>query len=123
MKLSLARLCLDCEDVHGESCCPVCGSEAFAYLTRWIAAREPRPPGSDAPAERGGAGGGRARALPRSGDRRPADPVEPPPRVEAYRQLLVADAVGPKAARLLRQGAVGLAAVSLVRWAWRKYLK
>ncbi|PYR46091.1 MAG: hypothetical protein DMF89_23010 [Acidobacteria bacterium] len=32
----------------------------------------------------------------------------------------VADALGPKAARLLRRGAVGLAAVSLARWIWRQ---
>lgn len=40
MQLRDARLCLDCEEVHGEAMCPVCGSETFAYLSRWVPAPE-----------------------------------------------------------------------------------
>jgi len=36
MQLRLARLCLDCEEVHDAQACPLCASEAFAYLTRWV---------------------------------------------------------------------------------------
>jgi hypothetical protein len=46
MKLRDARLCLDCDDVHQEATCPVCGSESFAFLSRWV----PVPEGTRAPA-------------------------------------------------------------------------
>ena len=36
MQLRSARLCLDCEELHEEPQCPVCASEAFVYVTRWI---------------------------------------------------------------------------------------
>ena len=42
MQLRMARLCLDCEEVHAAQQCPVCASETFAYLTRWVAAPERR---------------------------------------------------------------------------------
>jgi hypothetical protein len=45
MELRTAKLCLDCEEVHAEQMCPVCASESFAYLTRWI-------PIADRPQER-----------------------------------------------------------------------
>jgi hypothetical protein len=38
-----------------------------------------------------------------------------------YRRLIVADAMRPKAYRLLKRGAVGLMVVSLARWAWRQH--
>jgi hypothetical protein len=37
MQLNVARLCLDCEEIHDDAQrCPVCASETFAYLTRWV---------------------------------------------------------------------------------------
>jgi hypothetical protein len=36
MQLNVARVCLDCEEVHDAQECPVCASEVFAYLTRWV---------------------------------------------------------------------------------------
>ena len=42
MQLRVARLCLDCEDVHDGQQCPVCASETFVYLTRWVPAPERR---------------------------------------------------------------------------------
>jgi hypothetical protein len=51
MQLRIARLCLDCDEVHGERECPVCASERFAFLTRWVPAEERRrqPRASPAP--------------------------------------------------------------------------
>ena len=53
MQLRVARLCLDCEDVHDGQQCPVCASESFAYLSRWVPTPErrsqPRPQGAGEP--------------------------------------------------------------------------
>jgi hypothetical protein len=46
-------LCLDCEEIHEAQMCPVCASESFAYLIRWVPADERRA-------------GSRARTQPRS---------------------------------------------------------
>jgi hypothetical protein len=80
MQLRGARLCLDCEELHTEDRCPVCASDAFAFLTRWIPASERR-----------------ARRRP---PERPSAPAAP---------------IG----RLVKGGAVGIAAVALGRWLWR----
>jgi hypothetical protein len=45
MQLRNARLCLDCEELHGSQQCPVCASESFAFLTRWIPVDERRQQG------------------------------------------------------------------------------
>jgi hypothetical protein len=42
MQLRSARLCLDCEELHEEPQCPICASEAFVFLTRWIPVDERR---------------------------------------------------------------------------------
>jgi hypothetical protein len=42
MQLRKARLCLDCEELHDSEQCPICASEAFAFLTRWIPVDERR---------------------------------------------------------------------------------
>lgn len=42
MQLRHARLCLNCEEVHSASHCPVCTSESFAYVSRWIPPDERR---------------------------------------------------------------------------------
>jgi hypothetical protein len=94
MKLSESRLCLDCEEIHQDQRCPVCGSDAFTFLSRWIGT---------------------------TAEGRPAVPATKPkpPEVAVYRRLIVADAVRPKAMRLLKQGSIGLAILSLARWGWR----
>jgi hypothetical protein len=92
MKLSTARLCLDCEEVHDAQVCPVCASETFSYLSRWIPIPEPR--------------------IQR--------PREAAPQVEVYRQLIDADNPPPsRRGRLLKQGAIGLTAVGVFGWLWR----
>jgi len=42
MQLRNARLCLDCEELHEEQQCPICASESFAFLARWIPVDERR---------------------------------------------------------------------------------
>ena len=44
MHLREARLCLDCEELHDQPECPVCLSESFAFVTRWLPPRDRRPP-------------------------------------------------------------------------------
>ena len=46
MQLNVARLCLDCGEIHDAQRCPVCASDTFAYLTKWVPCLEPpnRPP-------------------------------------------------------------------------------
>jgi hypothetical protein len=49
MQLRVARLCLDCEEIHTARTCPRCTSETFAPISRWVPAPErrerPRPEG------------------------------------------------------------------------------
>jgi hypothetical protein len=42
MQLRTARLCLDCEELHTSNECPICASESYAFLTRWIPVNERR---------------------------------------------------------------------------------
>lgn len=42
MQLRVARLCLDCENLHVESSCPVCASDRFAHLSTWLPSEERR---------------------------------------------------------------------------------
>ena len=42
MQLRKARLCIDCEELHDQWQCPVCASETFAFITRWMPAPERR---------------------------------------------------------------------------------
>ena len=52
MQLRVARLCLDCEEIHAARTCPRCTSESFALISRWVPAPErrsrPRPDTTDA---------------------------------------------------------------------------
>jgi hypothetical protein len=92
MQLHMARLCLDCQEVHEAGACPICGSESFAYITRWIPAPE--------------------RRLAARPERASND-------VETYRQLLAADAASPKTHQWLKRGAVVAAAVTVAGWLFR----
>jgi hypothetical protein len=42
MQLRVARLCLDCEEIHDDQRCPVCASETFAFISRWVPVPERR---------------------------------------------------------------------------------
>jgi hypothetical protein len=36
VQLPSARLCLNCEEIHDAQTCPMCASETFVYLARWV---------------------------------------------------------------------------------------
>jgi hypothetical protein len=92
MQLHAARLCLDCQEIHEDQMCPVCSSETFAYISRWVPAPERRV---------------QARA-------------EPVNDVETYRQLLSGERPQPTALRWLRRGAFGAAAIGAAAYAWKR---
>jgi hypothetical protein len=107
MRLMNARLCLDCEEVHEEQHCPICSSESFAFLTRWVT------PSDTVTAE----------ATPRA--TRPPDPIDRREQldrreqVDAYRQILNPSLASPKRGRLVARGALGLALLGVARMVWR----
>ena len=41
MQLTTARLCMNCDEVHDAQACPVCVSETFVYMTRWVPRSQP----------------------------------------------------------------------------------
>src|SRR5689334_21716991 len=90
MQLHSARLCLDCNEVHDEQDCPVCGAEAFAYLSRWV----PSP-------------------VRRVGTRPTTSPE-----AEIYRELVAPDA--PRRGRLIKRSALGITTLALAGWVWRR---
>jgi hypothetical protein len=108
MQLRLARLCLDCEEVHDANVCPVCASETFAYMTRWIPAPERRV---------------RPRATP---DEDPDDTVRvvarpaTPEDTVRMRPARTAPSAPPPGLGLLKKGVVGLTAIGLAGWLFRK---
>ena len=104
MKLVNARLCLDCEEVHDEQHCPICGSESFAFMTRWVTpadtvaeppAQQPHPP----------EGVERRKQLARR------------EQVDAYRQIL--NPAPARRGRMVAGGALGLALIGVARMLWR----
>jgi hypothetical protein len=94
MRLRDARLCLDCEEIHQDEICPICGSESFAYISRWVPVPDP--------------------------DRAPR-PASSAPEAEVYRQLLGKETPAQKSQkrRGFKGGLLGLTALGLAGWAWR----
>jgi hypothetical protein len=90
MQLHVARLCLDCNEVHDTNECPRCGSESFAYLSRWVPAPERR-----------------VAARPTSS-----------PEADVYRELI--EPSTRTRGRLLRRGALGISALAVAGWLLRK---
>jgi hypothetical protein len=85
MQLRMARLCLDCEEVHDEYRCPVCASDHFTYLTRWVPAPERR--------------------------QQPRAPAPPSPDLEVYRKLVTAE---PPRGRFFTRALLGLGAAGVL---------
>jgi hypothetical protein len=102
MRLGVARLCLDCEEVHEGDRCPACGSETFAFLKRWVTPAAPPP-----------------KAHPRADQEVPAPAAERVEQMAAYEQLLKPDGERSRKGRLIAHGALGLAALGAARLAWR----
>ena len=42
MQLRVARLCLDCEELHADKRCPRCASASYAFVTNWLPCEERR---------------------------------------------------------------------------------
>ena len=91
MQLTVARVCLDCDEVHDAQHCPVCASEAFAYLTRWVPAPQ-----------------GRMRPRPTTS-----------PEADAYLKLTAPDVSPPKRDQLLKRSALGVMVIAVAGWVWR----
>ena len=91
MQLRIARLCLDCDEIHYAQQCPVCASEMFAYMTRWVPAPE-------------------RRQVPRE---------TPSPRADVYAALTEEKGRTSPRGRMLKGGVLGLTAVGLVGWFMR----
>jgi len=98
MQLRNARLCLNCEEVHAAAHCPVCTSESFAYVSRWIPPDERRQePRAASPQP----------ALPQTALPKPADrPGRPTPQPAG-------------AMRWVRRGATGVAVLAASRILWQ----
>ena len=92
MQLRTARLCLDCEEVHDAMRCPSCASETFTYITRWIPAPERR--------------------------RQPRPTTSP--EAELFRSIVGQNEVPASGGHMLRNGVVGLTALGLAGWLFRK---
>ncbi len=105
MKLDAARLCLDCDEIHEDQICPACSSEAFAFVTRWVKTS------GEHRVER--------RAAPVAEQPAATHPARTPEQIEAFRQLIEGKPEKAPGRGLVTKSVVGLAAVSLIGWAWK----
>jgi hypothetical protein len=96
MQLRYARLCLNCEEIHTASHCPVCASESFAYVSRWI------PPGE-------------RRTETRKSQQQQPQQQQPPPSAAPPGSMPVA----PNRMRWVKRGAAGVAVVAASRILWQ----
>ncbi len=90
MQLHVARLCLDCNEIHDLQHCPVCGSHAFAYMSRWVPAPE-------------------RRQHPRAASS---------PEADTYREL-IEPRRSRRRSRLLKTGVVGVGLIAVAGWLLR----
>ena len=93
VQLHVARLCLDCDEVYDSQTCPICSSESFAYISRWVPAPERR-----------------------------TQPRQRPSRETAdiYRQLLEPKPQRVDSRRWAKRGVLGLGAAVIAGWALRR---
>ena len=97
MHLGVARLCLDCHEVHDLERCPACTSEAFAFISRWITLENGSP---------------RMPLRRQDGNRE----IE---KLDTYREMLQPGWRRRRRGRWLRAGGVLLAAGYVAQWGWR----
>jgi len=100
MRLAVARVCLDCEEIHEDERCPVCGSETFVFLRRCVKLTD------------------RTRSETASRAARSIEVSDRVEQVDAYRELLGVDRQRPRRALLVVRGGLGLAILGLARAAW-----
>jgi len=98
MRLAVARLCIDCEEVHDGDRCPVCGSETFAFLKKWVLPT--------------------ALAEGSLGIRQNVRSSGSPKQLKSYQQLLEPDRPPSRKRSLIARGALGLAILGAVRLVW-----
>lgn len=104
MRLDDARLCLDCEEIHEEQECPACGSEVFAFLTRWIQSTAPV----------------KLKGKPTTGTATSQD-SHSAEQLAAWREITDGPTSTPsKGRKLVGRSLLGLAAMGLAGWAWAK---
>ena len=97
MHLGVARLCLDCHEVHEYDRCPACTSEAFAFVTRWIKLD--------------------TAAVPRTSSQ-PAGDSAAAEKMATYRQILQPTPSRSRAGTWLRNGSLVIALGYVARWGW-----
>jgi hypothetical protein len=98
MQLRNARLCLDCDEIHEEAHCPICASESFAFIKRWVPASERR-----------------ARQRPPDAETANRETID------TYKELLSANEARRLSAwELVRGGAVSLAVLGAAGWLLRR---
>jgi hypothetical protein len=105
MRLDEARLCLDCEEIHAFQECPSCGSEAFAFLTRWVKPASPTD---------GGAQPSEEPANPR-----PVKAATGAENLDAWRRIVEGKPPAHRGNAVTR-GLLGLAAMGLAGWAFQR---
>lgn len=95
MQLRVARLCLDCEELHVDRRCPRCASERYAFLTSWLPSEERRkwrrPQAAAEGAPRGVRGFIEALARWHRGERAPEQVTRPLTRAADHAANLRAD--------------------------------
>lgn len=87
MQLRTARLCLDCDEVHDEYRCPVCASDEFTYISRWVPVPDRRA--------------------------RPRAARVAPPEFDAYREIMQGPVAAPPKGRRWAKALVGIGAASV----------
>ncbi len=98
MHLGVARLCLDCQEVHDQDRCPACTSESFAFITRWIKLEGP------------------PEAQPRTDRQKPSAEAK----VDTYRQILHPSQRRTRAGTWLRNGGLLIAVGYCARSMWQR---
>jgi hypothetical protein len=91
VNLRVARVCLDCDEVHDAQTCPICASESFAFVSRWVPVPE------------------------RRNRSRPAKSED----AEAYDQLVNPRPAGSLTSKIAK-GALGLATITAAGWLWQR---
>ena len=85
-------MCLDCEEVHESQQCPLCASESFVFITRWVPAPE-------------------RRQKPRA-----TTPPPAPDTLDTYREMLQPEEADSAGWRFVKRGALGLALFGVAGW-------